>query len=153
LLAQMTGLASHVPAGLGVFEVIILFFLTPAIPAATVLGALIAYRGIYYLLPLLCGCTVLAVYECLERREHVRRFARTLGRWAPSVAPQVMAVTVFVGGAILLFSGATPAVRSRIRILHDFIPLGIMEAAHFLATLAGVGLLLLGRALQRRLDA
>jgi phosphatidylglycerol lysyltransferase len=57
-----------------------------------------------------------------------------------------------VGGAILLLSGATPAVKGRLAWLHDFLPLPIVEVSHFLGSLAGVALLVLARGLQRRLD-
>src|SRR4029450_10865085 len=52
LLAQLAGLVSQVPGGLGVFETVMLLFLAPAIPPAVVLGSLFAYRGLDYLLPL-----------------------------------------------------------------------------------------------------
>lgn len=64
-----------------------------------------------------------------------------------------MSLTIFVGGAILLFSGSTPAVSSRLMWLEKFLPLSVLEISHFLGSLAGMGLLLLAWGLQRRLDA
>ena len=52
LLAQTGGLISQVPGGLGVFEAIVVLLLSPTLPASEVLGALLAYRFIYYLIPL-----------------------------------------------------------------------------------------------------
>ncbi len=153
ILAQATGLLSNIPGGLGVFEAVALVLLTDRLPAAAVLGSLLAYRGIYYLLPLGVAAVMLAAHEVHQRREDVRRVARAFGRWAPVIAPQLLAFLTFLGGAILLFSGATPAVHSRLRVLNDFLPLPLIEASHFLASMAGVGLLLLARGLQRRLDA
>ena len=54
---------------------------------------------------------------------------------------------------ILLFSGATPASHSRLDWLRHVLPLGVLEASHFLGSIVGVVLLLLARGLQRRLDS
>lgn len=73
LIALLAGLVSHVPGGLGVFESIMLLLLTPEVPAPTVLGALLAYRGVFHLLPLVVALVAFGVYELRrsirERRE------------------------------------------------------------------------------------
>ncbi|MCB1821753.1 MAG: bifunctional lysylphosphatidylglycerol flippase/synthetase MprF, partial [Candidatus Competibacteraceae bacterium] len=56
-------------------------------------------------------------------------------------------------GAVLLFSVATPALEIRLKWLKDLIPLSVLEISHFISSLVGVGLLVLARGLQRRLDA
>ncbi|NET32298.1 MAG: UPF0104 family protein [Cyanothece sp. SIO1E1] len=63
LLAQVAGIFSHVPGGLGVFETVIVLMLSPTIATADLLGALLAYRGIYYLLTLGIAVIVWFVYE------------------------------------------------------------------------------------------
>lgn len=67
LLAMTGGVVSNVPSGLGVFESIILLLLAPQVPAAAVLGSLLAYRAVYYLLPLAVATTLLGVYEIRAR--------------------------------------------------------------------------------------
>ena len=153
LLAQIAGVASNVPGGLGVFEAIILLFLAPYYPASAILGALVAFRGIYYLLPLILATLLLAVHEILEKREGVARAARFFGRWAPGIAPTLIAFATFVGGAVLLFSGATPPLAGRKEWLRIFVPLPVIELSHFFGSIAGAALLVLARGLQRRLDA
>jgi len=153
LLAQIVGLISHVPAGLGVFETVMLLFLTPALSPAEVLGILLGYRGIYYLIPLTVAALLLGGHELLQERGAFRWFGRLFGQWAPALVPQVLAFTTFLSGAILLFSGATPTVSSRLAWLRDFLPLPVVELSHLLGSVAGVLLLLLARGLQRRLDA
>ncbi len=153
LLAQIAGLVSHVPGGLGIFETVVLLLISPALPASSVLGSLLAYRAIYYFLPLVIGAGLLGVHEILQNKVQMGWVTRLFGRWVPELVPQVLAFTTFVGGAILLFSGATPAVRMRMAWLKDFLPLPVMEISHFLGSLAGLGLLLLARGLQQRLDA
>ncbi len=47
------GIASSVPGGLGIFESSVLLLMAPSIPlAAPTIGALVAFRAIYYLVPL-----------------------------------------------------------------------------------------------------
>lgn len=65
LLAQIAGVASNVPGGLGVFETVILFSLSPSLPSAGVLGALLAYRALYFWLPLVSAGLTLGIYEGL----------------------------------------------------------------------------------------
>jgi phosphatidylglycerol lysyltransferase len=153
LLAQIVGLVSNVPGGLGVFEAIMLLFLAPYFPAASILGSLVAFRAIYYLFPLVAATALLATHEIIERREGVAKVARIFGRWAPGLTPTVLAFATFVAGAVLLFSGATPTLHSRVNTLRPILKLPLMEVSHFLGSVAGAALLLLARGLQRRLDA
>jgi uncharacterized membrane protein YbhN (UPF0104 family) len=67
LLAMTAGVVSNVPGGLGVFESIILILLSSKISAAVVLGSLLAYRGVYYLLPLIIATGLLGLYEMRSR--------------------------------------------------------------------------------------
>ncbi|MGB3694916.1 MAG: hypothetical protein WA999_19560 [Spirulinaceae cyanobacterium] len=63
LLAQLAGIISNVPGGLGVFETVLLFLLSPPVDSAALLGTLLAYRGIYYCLPLLVSVLLWGLYE------------------------------------------------------------------------------------------
>jgi phosphatidylglycerol lysyltransferase len=153
LVAQIAGLASQVPAGVGVFESVMLLFIGTETTRAAVLGGLVAYRVIYYLLPFVAGVMLLAGHEAARRTHVLRRVGRTLDRIAPAIVPQALAFMTFAAGAVLLFSGATPALESRLGFLGDLIGLPIIEMSHFTGSLVGVGLLLLARGLQLRLDA
>ncbi len=55
LLAAIAGVITHVPAGLGVFETVFVAMLSSRLPATQLLAALLAYRAVYYLLPLAFG--------------------------------------------------------------------------------------------------
>lgn len=64
IIAQVLGVFSQVPGGLGVFEGLFLFIIPGGEGnAANLFGALIAYRLIYYLLPLVVSGVVLMTYE------------------------------------------------------------------------------------------
>lgn len=153
LVAQFAGLVSNVPGGLGVLETLIVLFLSPVLPASSVLASLLAYRVIYYLFPLGAATILLGTHELMQRKEQAAKAARTLGAWVPALVPHVFAFTTFISGMILIFSGTIPAEKSRLIWLRDFLPLPVMEGSHFLASLAGAGLILLARGIQRRLDA
>lgn len=151
VVARALGLVSYVPAGLGVFDATMVMFLAPYHHAPVVVAALVLYRGVY-LLPLAASFVVVAAYEVTRRRAFVR--ARSvLDQWWPELAPRVLAVITFAGGLVLLLSGARPAAPGRMERLHELLPLPLMELSHFVASLVGVGLMLLARALQQRVDA
>ncbi len=63
LLAQIAGIISNVPGGLGVFETVILLTLSPEISSVNLLGSLLAYRVIYYWMPLIMASLSLGGYE------------------------------------------------------------------------------------------
>ena len=56
-----------------------------------------------------------------------------------------------LSGALLLLSVATPAAPGRLRFLGQLVPDALVNSSHFLASLAGTALLLLGPALNARL--
>ena len=78
LLAYIAGMISQVPGGLGVFETVVLMLLPATIPAPTALGALLAYRAIYYLLPLLFAALGFGLHEMWLRRSHVAQVVETV---------------------------------------------------------------------------
>jgi uncharacterized membrane protein YbhN (UPF0104 family) len=61
-IAFVAGQISNVPAGLGVLEAALLLML-PHVPPAKLLGAVVAYRAIFEVLPLLVGLLLWAGYE------------------------------------------------------------------------------------------
>ncbi len=63
VVAQTTGVFSQVPGGIGVFETIFLLALPDSVDKATVFGALLAYRIIYYVLPLVGVGGLFVIYE------------------------------------------------------------------------------------------
>ncbi|MEH1973108.1 MAG: lysylphosphatidylglycerol synthase domain-containing protein [Nostoc sp.] len=73
LLAMFAGVVSNVPGGLGVFETIILLIFSSKVSAAAVLGSMLAYRGIYYFLPLLVATGLLGIYEIRFRAGNLQK--------------------------------------------------------------------------------
>ncbi len=153
LAAQLLGLASHVPGGVGVFEGLIVILLKPFLTSAELLPALVVYRAVYYLLPLSAALVALLVDEVVQRRSQAARATAFLGRMSEELTPRLLAVFTFIGGLVLLFSGATPAAAGRLALLDRVLPLGVIETSHFVGSLVGAALLLLSQGLARRLDA
>lgn len=69
LLAQLTGILSNVPGGLGVFETVLILLLSPPISSDQLIGSLLAYRAIYYFAPLVVGVVLFALYELKQRKQ------------------------------------------------------------------------------------
>jgi phosphatidylglycerol lysyltransferase len=153
LLAQIAGLMSHVPAGLGVFETAMVLLLRPWLAGDVVLGSVLAFRLIYYLIPFSFGLVLFLAFEARERHRTFRAAGDWVGQWLPEIVPRAFAATTFAAGGLLLLSGATPAAPGRIEQVHRLLPLPLLELSHLLGSVAGVGLLLLARALQQRVDA
>lgn len=69
ILALTAGIISNVPGGLGVFETVILLLCSPKIAKPDILGALLAYRGIYYFLPLIVAAILWLIHEGQQRKK------------------------------------------------------------------------------------
>jgi phosphatidylglycerol lysyltransferase len=150
LIALTAGAASNVPGGIGVFEFVLLLLL-PAVPKDRLLGALVAYRAIYYFAPFALALVLLGAHEVWIHRAPVVRSARLVRAFMITVTPQLAAIAVFLAGAVLLFSGATPGVGNRLSLLRDVVPLPVLELSHLLGSVVGVGLLIIAHGLYRRL--
>ncbi len=70
LSAQILGLLSQIPAGLGVVESLIVVRLSPSLSVATIMGGLLLYRAIYFLAPFAIATMVLAYSELKLARDH-----------------------------------------------------------------------------------
>ena len=153
ITAQLFGVASQVPGGVGVFESTVVVLLRGYIAPRELLPALLLYRAIYYWLPLATALVALGADELRVRRAHVARASAVLGALASEITPRILAVFTFLAGAVLLFSGATPAASGRLEALSRLVPLPVMEMSHFVGSIMGVALLLLSQGIARRLDA
>ena len=69
LVAAIAGVITHVPAGLGVLEAVFVALLSYQLPASELLATLLAYRAIYYLIPLMIAALVYVVLEAHLKKE------------------------------------------------------------------------------------
>ncbi|GLK80219.1 bifunctional lysylphosphatidylglycerol flippase/synthetase MprF [Methylopila turkensis] len=151
VVAMTLGMLSHAPGGAGVIEATVLIAL-PNLPADAVLASLLLWRVVYYLIPFTLALGLLGGSEFARRKGYLHRAGVMLAAVMRPVAPIVLGAAVFLGGIVLLISGALPAETDRLHVLRGFVPLPFVEASHLLASVVGVVLLVVARGLLRRLD-
>ncbi|GIG28044.1 bifunctional lysylphosphatidylglycerol flippase/synthetase MprF [Cellulomonas marina] len=140
-IATLLGLLSNVPGGIGVFEAALLVLLAGTVDPLVLAPALVAFRIVYYVLPLLVAAVVLVTLEARRGRDETTGSSRSeLVQRTGLLTPWVLAVVVAGAGALLVVTGEIPG-------LVDRLP------AHSGPTLSllGVGLVLLALGLRRRL--
>ncbi len=147
--AAIAGIISHVPAGLGVFEAVLLLALPEAAPD-DLLGAMLAYRAVYYLLPLAAAIVLFGARELALQRKRLAPAQTLAASLITPVTPWVGGIAVFTAGCVLLVSGATPILDQRLQWLRHALPLPVLELSHLIASSIGIGLLVLAHGLTRR---
>jgi phosphatidylglycerol lysyltransferase len=151
--ATALGVLSHVPGGAGVFELVVLWALRGRAPTEAVAAALIAYRAIYFLLPLLLSAITFGAFEWrLAFDPSMPRADAKLARAAARLTPTFVGLLAFVIGVVLIVSGATPTFDSRLMSLSRHVPLWAVETSSVLGSVVGVVFLFLARGLLDRRD-
>ncbi|MBV8399246.1 MAG: bifunctional lysylphosphatidylglycerol flippase/synthetase MprF, partial [Acetobacteraceae bacterium] len=150
VVALTAGIISHVPGGLGVFETIILVGLSNEVTGDKILAAVLVFRVIYFLVPLVVASALFGCLEAIQNRRRITRVSQNLAGWLAPAAPSVLAGCTFIAGAVLLFSNATPESGMRLQLVSSVLRLPIIETSHFIGSVVGVFLLLLSSVLQRR---
>ncbi len=149
-VATVIGVVSHVPGGLGVFDGLIILGL-PQVPEPAMLASLILFRLIYYVLPFILSAALLSFYEARQQSAVLHRNVVAVAAMATPLLPAVTATAVFIGGLVLLISGALPAEADRLATLRAILPLPFVEASHFFASIIGSLLLIIAHGLLARL--
>ena len=130
---------------MGVFELVILH-LTHTPREQAVFAAVLLFRLIYFILPLLAAAALLAVYEARQSRNTLRE----AGRWLSVLSHSIAAYTTFVGGCILLVSAMLPTLPAVVAQLDDFLPRTLLMGGHLVCALSGALLLFVAYGLERR---
>jgi len=68
MVSAVAGVLAHIPGGLGVLEGVFIALLGAQVPHAALIGALLAYRAVYYLGPLLLAGLAYLVFETSTRQ-------------------------------------------------------------------------------------
>jgi len=84
VVAMVAGVFSQVPGGIGVFETIFIAALPDSVDKASIFGALLAFRIIYYVLPLIGVGGLFFVYERLLRAR-MRRWLEEAKQRLPKI--------------------------------------------------------------------
>ncbi len=148
--AYTMAMLSHVPGGLGVFDTLILVGLTPYLPPATIVSAILVFRLLYYVLPLFLGGALFIGNEVLIRRVAVGRVLAQTARWGDPVVVPALAGAVTLAGAGLLVVGGLPPVEATLAWAGLELSKPIVAASQFVASIVGAALLVLVFGLARR---
>ncbi len=153
IAAQLIGLVSQVPGGIGIFESSFMLLAGNRFPPEKLLAALIIYRIIYYIIPLILSGLLIVMYETKSHLFIQRLKLHYAYKLLQLATPKIFSVLLLIGGGILLFSGATPGVHERLEWLQFFIPLPLIEFSHLVSSLVGLGMIFLSRAVSVKLDS
>lgn len=145
LMAQVAVVLTHIPGGVGIFELIILH-LTHTPREQVVFAAVLIFRLIYYILPLLVAATVLALHELRQRRN----LFHEAGRWLLVLSPTISSFLGFAAGAFLLVTSTFPNRPADVAWITQYVPAVLVPVGRFLCAGAGASLLFLSYGLQRR---
>ena len=156
VVAQVMGVISQVPGGIGVFESAFLWLMSDIESRdehLLLIGALLLYRAIYYFIPLLLAGGGLLSYELYSRRVMISASSQGLQRLLSAVVPQLYAVLLLFAGGVLLVSGSLPGNSAALHWLSNLLPLPVIELSHLSGSLIGVLLLFLSRGVRLKIDA
>ncbi|MDQ8199333.1 bifunctional lysylphosphatidylglycerol flippase/synthetase MprF [Pelagicoccus enzymogenes] len=152
-IAFFGGLVSSTPGGIGVFETVFLLFLPTSADNNELLAALLVYRAIYFLLPLLVACSLFAVLEGKSVMGVAGpRMAKAQG-WLSVIAPRLLSAFIFAGGLLLLLAGSLPSNTLHAEWLESLFPLPLIQLSHFAVSLIGLVLLFLAYGIKRKIDS
>lgn len=150
VIAQIGGILSQVPGGLGVFDGLIVKLLSPYHEVHGLLSSLVLFRIIYYLMPFAISLIALATEFAFEKKSVLKKGASgTISAVSP-IATQFLAIATTITGLILLLSGVLPAIHSRIQYLGSIMPLFVIEFSHLAASITGLFLLFISGQLWHR---
>ncbi len=105
LIGSVAGALAHIHAGLGVLETVFVLLLGNQVPQHTLLAALIVYRALYYLIPMVFAPRCTRGWRCGPNR-------RSRGRTAPPSA----SVRRRVAQRAMTLSGVIGVERSRLPV-------------------------------------
>ncbi|MDE3120793.1 MAG: bifunctional lysylphosphatidylglycerol flippase/synthetase MprF [Paracoccaceae bacterium] len=157
--ATMTGVLSHVPGGIGVFESVVITALPASVSVEQAAVALLLFRMIYYLVPFILAMILISANEArLARGPLARMLGDVSDTMAPisrvltTVAPGAAGATVLGLGIYLLLVALMPSVRPH-EVTPNVVTAILLEGGAVLSAVLGVIMILLAQGLMRRISA
>lgn len=158
-LASILGMISFVPGGLGVFDITLVSLLAAhGVSPDSAVAALVLYRVVYYLVPLLVALALGAnelrttrIARTLRAHPAIRFLAWPVGR-AVDLGIRILAWLTAASGVVLLAGAAFPNLRSHVQILRVWLPLGAVEVSNLASVAVGLLLVFAARGLSLRLN-
>ncbi|MDR1418262.1 MAG: phosphatidylglycerol lysyltransferase domain-containing protein [Endomicrobium sp.] len=151
LVTQFAVIISQVPGGIGIFETSITLLIPESTSNPVVIGALLAYRAIFYFFPLLIALVLLGSFELRIFTKKFQNRAKIFGKTISSVVVQVLALSSFIAGMVAMFSTATPFDVAQLKFIINLLPSWFADLSHFLLSVTSIILLFISRGLQLRI--
>ena len=155
--AQVAGVLSHVPGGLGVFEATVAFLLSPHHDNSELISSLIVFRLIYYFIPFVVSVLLLISFELASQTKRLSSSKSLIAGYEflenifLASSPLINSLFCIFTGIILVLGSSYPSSITTPFLLNKPMPLGAYEASHFFASLLGVVLIFIGVGLRRRI--
>ncbi len=156
IAAQVAGVLSHVPGGLGVFEATVAYILSPHHDNAQLLTTLIIFRFTYYFLPFILSIVLMTTYELKIQYKSIKQNPNAAAKFNflenlfNAVAPLINTLFCLLSGLILMSSSTIPSEFSFPLKSRENVPLIIFELSYFLSSILGIVLIFVGIGLRRR---
>ncbi len=145
LMAQVAVVLTHVPGGVGVFELVILH-LTHTPKEQVVVAAVLCFRLIYFILPLLAAAVFLGIYEARQRKD----VFRDAGRWLSVLSHSISAWATFGAGVALFAFSMFPAWQDGKFFLYIDWPAWMFAFLHWACIFSGAMLIFASYGLEMR---
>ncbi|MGM0509439.1 MAG: bifunctional lysylphosphatidylglycerol flippase/synthetase MprF, partial [Fusobacteriota bacterium] len=140
--AQIIGLMSGVPGGIGIFELSFLYLYNGDSNLGVIFSGIIVYRLIYFVLPFLISSISYSFYEEYKDSSLKQKF----GKYIPSFMPSVLSNLVFIAGLVLILGAFLPNNKDLFLFQNE-----IAGSLNFFNSIFGVILLILSRGIKNRL--
>lgn len=148
LMAMVAVVLTHVPGGAGVLEIVIIH-LTNAAPQG-ILAALVCFRVIYYLAPLLIAAVLFVIYEINRQTQENVRLLHKLSRYIREHIPVLLYICTFLTAVVLNFIILLPIHYHKMEVLGMLLPHWIIEFSSIITGIASVSLLFLSVGIKDR---
>lgn len=167
-VAAAAGLVSLAPGGIGGFDLVALFGLQSfGLPPEKTAAVIVLFRILYYLLPWLIGL-IMGVLEFARIQAKPsdassepleaplsgwQRLWQFPGQnvWISEFGAWALGKLVFVSGAVLLVSAATPGLLSRLKFAEELLSAPLMRLSHQLSVIIGLMLIVLSWGISHRI--
>jgi phosphatidylglycerol lysyltransferase len=155
VVAQVAGVISQVPGGIGVFEGAFLWLMSDIQGSdqhTVLIGALMLFRVIYFIIPLVLAGAGLFGYEVLSRHPRLVTKKSNSVRLLTAILPRLYSYYLVCAGSILVVAGLFPNPEAA-SLLINLVPLPISGLSPLANCLFGLLLLFLARGIRLKIDA
>jgi phosphatidylglycerol lysyltransferase len=155
VVAQVAGVISQIPGGIGVFEGTFLWLMSDIQGTdqhLVLIGALMLFRAIYFFIPLFLAGVGLLGYELFNRPMQSVESKSNLGRLTTAIMPKLYSFLLLFVGGILVVSGFIHDSEA-LNSLRDLLFLSMAGMSPSVSILFGLLLLFLARGIRLKIDA